>query len=729
MTARHLSPAPSPTTVSVRARGPLPVGCGGHAFGRTWVTLPADAPLLRELERKAADLAIVWPGEPPPQVAPLPAQEAAASAPPAPDPATASPTLPAPVAAPLGPAQAPPPLAAPAPAQQSPAPPKARPAPRPAPPPVEVVAYDPRHASLTHTLWGHALDALRERGHKPAPAEATDLGPGLTLESLLDRLSAAEAGMHMSRTQRALVRAVDGAGTAGPLARADVAIDPGNAAIAPLTPEEHHYHFGAWHPLDPVEKPPALVYLRSGIRSGKTYIAAIGVVKSALTCSMRRPLTSDEIAAGVKPDGPDGLVHALQQGESVRVVFVTPKAEQSKKAFDYVKGAVEAVPWLRKHVVKSTTEMLHLRRPSDGVLVEFVMLAASPRGNNIRSGWLAGAIFDEAAFFDDGDGAAVNLRDNLTAAISRLLPGAQVWLPSSPWSDEGHWHEEHTRAMTRQGQRGASVDLLAFHSSSRRLNPALPSGQEETVEDPLERAREYDAVPVSALSNLFFPQAVLARAINPARTAEAGTDTLQPLPGVYHYAGTDMGFRKNSSALVIGRNESRMVDGRMQDVTVVAYVEERIPPPKQPLVPGDVVRDFAATCTSYGAYSMRGDNSDTPTVREHLEQAAYGVDYDEFNPTMERNAANYTTARSRMANGLVEIPNIPRLVSQLKRVLCKRLPGGRVQVVLPKQGNAHGDIVAALVIMLAQAAEGGAVVGGYQHKWDSYMPRMDSDAL
>lgn len=599
----------------------------------------------------------------------------------------------------------------------------------------EVGTYKNKDAAqVAGSMFGQLAEQLKALGVQPPTTQvAQELGPGLTLERLIDTLAYEGSKFYPSRVQRALVRATDGRSTAGPLAPPTMAANADPAVSAPLSVEEHFYHFGSWSPLGPIAMPPRLVYLRSGIRSGKTKLAAIGVIKSALTCIARRPPTPEEIAAGAEI-GADGLVHALQANETLKVFFVTPKVSQSAAAFNYVVGAIMGSPRLAKCVIKRNTEELRLRRPCDGVEISFRCEAASPQGNNLRSGWLAGAIFDEAAFFDQNDDAAVTLQDNVTAALARLLTGAQIWLPSSPWADDGYWHEEHDKHQKRAAKQGADSEALAFHSSSRRLNPALPVGLEETIADPMERAREYDATPVSAMSDLFFPPGVLALAIDNSRTHSAGTVRLPPIAGIHHYAGVDLGFRENSSTLAIARNVMRVVRGaddipRPVDVATVAYHEELIAPVGKPLVPSDVVGGFGRTCQQYGCASMRGDFHYVDTAIEHLAKLPGNpITYDAWAPTQERTAAMFSRVRELMTEGRISLPNDPRLVSQFKLVLGRKSGGGKFQVVLPRVGRAHCDLVVSAVTALALAAEGASNVlayeSNYDHKVDIGMGRV-----
>lgn len=492
---------------------------------------------------------------------------------------------------------------------------------------------------------------------KAAQAGAA-LGPGLTLERLV---TAPEfAAFNASPAQLAFIRAADGVPLAGVLAD-----------------ERLKFHFGAceW-PDAPVR--PRIIIARTGVRAGKSLLAAMALLKSALTCELRRAPLPNEV-----PDA-DGKV-GVRPGERVRALLVAPIVDLTKTIFAHLTGTMLASPKLRGLIVGEPGKTsVTIRRPSDGVCIEVACVAASPGGTNLRSTWVAGAVFDEADFFDAED-AAVNVDDQIDAVATRLLPGAQAWVVSSPWADEGPFHARFTAAFGKPGLGPA----LAFHSDSRSMNPTLDRTLEESVRqtDPDKASREYDALPVSAGGSAFFPAPVLALAVDEERPMHLG-----PAPGYAHTAGADLGFRKNSSALAIARGE----DG----CAVLVYHDEKRPPPGAPLVPSEVCADFAATCRGYGVESVRGDLHYAEAAREHFGKA--GIVYDEWNPSQSAQAEAFATVRARMAEGKVKLPNDPRLLAQIRAVKSQPVPGGGTRIVLPKQGRAHGDVLMAAVLALAQ---------------------------
>ena len=518
----------------------------------------------------------------------------------------------------------------------------------------------------------------KERAERARAAGVDDEGKAersrfaaLTLESLTtDRDLAC---FPASPVQRAILRAADG------LPFDDLIPDP----------KRREYHFG-----DPGARPsskPRIVVIRSGVRSGKSLLAAIaGLIGGVLRCAFRRPLSPEEIADGAEPDPRDGLV-GVRPGEIVRAPIVAAKKPNTRAVFGHMLSTLHASPVLSKLIVAGSElkESVELRRPSDGRIVLVEMVAPSQRATNIRSNWLAGIVLDEADFFDETEDPAVNLEDHIDACGSRMLPGAQIWLPSSPWSDVGTFHETFTEAFGKPG------DTLAIHSDSRSLNPTLPRAEEEAEyrRDPEKASREYGGIPLPSTGKEFFPKDAVLACINHERSL-----CLPPLQGVTHYGGADLGFRKNSSAIAFARREN----GK----TRLAYYEEKRPEKGKPLKPSEVCESFALSAIAYNCYLVRGDMWSVDTAEEqfpkHKDVKGRSVSYEGFQPTGEITADHFTEFRRLMTEGALELPNDPRLLKMIGDVRQHPLPGGRIHIRLPKHGAAHADVLVAVVLACVQ---------------------------
>lgn len=453
---------------------------------------------------------------------------------------------------------------------------------------------------------------------------------------------------------------------ASPVQRALVSAADGEKPT--LSTELMKSHFGV-STFEPTGRPRMLV-VRGGVRSGKSLLGALvsliyGGLFSDLSC--------------VRP------------GELVRSVVVAPRVKQTAAAFHHVSGTIKESARLKKYLVSDTTETIVMRR-WDGIEVETRLMAASRGGINVRSTWLAGALFDEADFFDAED-AQINLKDNVEAAEHRMVPDAQIWVVSSPWADTGPFHGLFTNHFG-----GMKDGVMSFHSDSRSMNPKLDVDSERKLrrQDPDKASREYDAIPISSSSTDWFPSHVVDAAVNSGRPVHL------PPNDAPTFCGVDLGFTKNSSAIAISRRNKGKV--------VLAYHEERRPPTGDHLKPSVVIGDFARLVKSYRGTLMRGDKHYVATAQEELEKLRSLPDpadrvevvYDEWSPTRDAQTEAFTEFRRLLLEGLAELPDDPVLIRQIKATKQRVLPGGAIQVVLPKHGNAHGDVLMSVVLSMVQ---------------------------
>lgn len=481
----------------------------------------------------------------------------------------------------------------------------------------------------------------------------------------------------VSPVQRALMRAVDG-----------LPVDLSGCASGTHA-ERMRFHFGC--ETLPLGVRPREVIVETGVRAGKTLISGGGILRSSLACRFRRAPEQGEI-----PDA-DGLI-GVREGELVRTPIVGPTLDHCRAAFAAISSLMKGSPVLASMIVKLLTNSLLIRRP-DGreVLIEKVATAAG--GSNLRSTWLAGILFDEADFHG-AETAAENLTAQIQAVRTRMLPGAQIWVASSPWSDASPFHEMHSKAFGFP-----SANALAFHSDSRSMHPSLSKELEATERqiDPVNAAREWDAIPLNFGSTRFFPEDAILKSV--CRVDKDRPAHLPPVEGVRHYSGADWGFSKNSSALAIARTE--------RGVVRLVYHEELQPTKDESLRPKFVVKRFAETAMRYRVRAIISDhylrgilnnefNDFAETIEDSFERSRVPA-RQEWDPNRDAQTELFTELRRRMKDGLVEIPNDLRLLAQLRAITSCPMPGGSVKILMPKQGTAHGDLAMAVALALVAA--------------------------
>ncbi|MDP9001757.1 MAG: hypothetical protein M3O46_16790, partial [Myxococcota bacterium] len=230
--------------------------------------------------------------------------------------------------------------------------------------------------------------------------------PAYTLERLLTHPSA--FGLtSASPLQRAICRIADGLPLGKLADHVDVIAAIGNVSALPQA-----------RPLE--------LLILSGIRTGKSLLAAALAVRAALTCDLSQ----------------------LRPGEPVRVSVVSLTTDLARVVFEHLCGTVTSKPMLRALVVGSpTADTVDLRHPS-GHVVEVKVVAGARAGASLVARWSAGVIFDEAPRMNGEEDGVVNFDDARRAALGRLLTGAQLVSIGSPWAPRGPVYEavqEHWR--------------------------------------------------------------------------------------------------------------------------------------------------------------------------------------------------------------------------------------------------------------------------------------------
>lgn len=521
----------------------------------------------------------------------------------------------------------------------------------------------------TNPLFLALLEAHKKR---EAAALSSSIWQRITAEEFVEASEFCD--VPISPAQRALVRAADG-----------ISVDH-------LDPQDMAYHLGTDGSFAPSRRP-RIVAVRSGRRSGKSLIgSAVSLVLGAMRARMRR-----EPRPGERPER-DGLV-GVRKGELVRGVIVTPRLQQGLGTFQLLSAMVQASPRLGKHLVGDpAAESFKLRR-DDGQEVQIRVLAAAPRGVNLRGGWFVGAVFDEADFFGEED-ASVRLDDQIKALQPALLSDGQMWLTSSPWDESGDFARRHSDAWGNPGE------AVSFHSSSMRMNPTLDAEaiEEDRKKDPDFVSREYDAVPMVSGGDQFFPEAAIVAACT--------RDVLKLEPnGAPHWAGSDPGLRKNSAVIALARHNAGKAE--------LAFYEELIPPRKSKeqaqadiklgippgLAPSQVFTSFARTALGYKAECIKGDQWYEDSAIEHMGsvKSATGdsVYYSTVHDNQTSTALFFTQFRGMLNEGKAILPRDQRLMQQMRDTKVRRGPNGPI-IVLPKTGAAHGDLLKSVVLAMVQ---------------------------
>jgi hypothetical protein len=443
------------------------------------------------------------------------------------------------------------------------------------------------------------------------------------------------------------LRASAGGGSLlSPVAEAIVDAIEGNL-ITTLTPAQHERIFGcAIGKLTP--KRAISYYISAGGRSGKTsrFLTCI-----ALWCAWTVPLPT------------------LSPGEEAFAFITAPKRVLAKRCIKFVSGCVSMSRVLSAAIVKNNVESVLLKRP-DGKLVS---IEVSAKGNlSGRGGTCLFYGVDEAEFFLDT--AAQDLDEQIKGAEQRIVPGGMVGVVSTPFI-EGEGVMQQVIARERGKHEGA---LVIEKVITRELNTSWdPDGIIEKnmrckPGGDLNVDREVYAIPYPRGTKRFFNTKKLREAMSRLANKQL------KIHGVG--AGSDLGFRRDGSGLVIAK--------RYQDMQIDVprmYVER---PTDGPLIPSIVCSNFARIAREHGASAIATDGHYVETMRKHLSDVGLGlID----SPTGREGKLGMFVAAYQVFHDdricLGEMPEDERedLIDQLSRITTKKLPGGGEEIIIPRR--------------------------------------------
>lgn len=400
-----------------------------------------------------------------------------------------------------------------------------------------------------------------------------------------------------------------------------------------------------------------------GARGGKTYLASLRLLHLALTVPLGH----------------------MARGEQAFALFVAPDLRLARQGLRYALGAAQSVPSIGRLLEDVGADGFTLVRP-DGYRVRFEVLPATRGGSAVRGRNLVGAVLDECAFFR-GDDAVVNDVEVYRAIAPRVMPGGQLLIVSTPWTETGLLFDLFT------ANHGHPVTALAAHAPTTLLRDDKHTHsmvERERANDPQNAIREFDACFVpGAGSQLFDPSAFDACVVDDAPLVISRPDHCSIA------AAIDLGLRSDSSALAIV--------ARKASLFALLTVDELRPSKGCPLKPSEVCAAFAKTLDLYGVRRVVSDAHYVESAREHF--GAHGIGVVDAPAGQQGKIDVHMTAKSIIHEGRVLMPPHRRVIEQLKAIRVRPLAGGGLQISSPRRAGAHGDIASAVVLALHAASE------------------------
>jgi hypothetical protein len=399
----------------------------------------------------------------------------------------------------------------------------------------------------------------------------------------------------------------------------------------------------------PPARPVNELWIIAGRRSGKSHVAGLLAVHLSIFSNYR-----------------------LSAGERAVVLIVAPSIPQTKIVFDYAAGAIAASVALSKEVVEITKDEIRFRNNTT------IMTAASvPR--TLRGRSMLAVVIDEAAHLRD-EGAATDAEVYRAVAPAVGASGGLLIGISTPHRRAGLVFERHSRCFGKD-----DPDVLVVQAGSRVLNPGLADAMiaAQRASDPALAASEWDAEFRSDICQLL-DDAVIDAAIDD-RPVE-----LSPVAGTVYRAFVDVGGSGASEfSIAIGHRD--VGRGRL----IVDVVRSTPPGERYNVI--ETVAAYAALLRQYRINEVCGDHYGGSIPAACWRDA----NIRHVRSTFTKNEL-YIEAAGHFLRGLVSLPDMPRLITQL-RLLERRVSAiGKDTVTSGKRADDMANVAAGVVHELAR---------------------------
>jgi hypothetical protein len=406
------------------------------------------------------------------------------------------------------------------------------------------------------------------------------------------------------------------------------------------------------------------------VRSAKSLLAAAMAVRSSQRVDVSR----------------------LRRGEIARFSVVSLDKDKANVVLgEHLIGTIMSSPAMRTLVLEEPKGGALLLRHPTGVPIEVKVVAGKRAGGALVSRWCAGVVFDEAPRMIGSDEGVVNLDDARKAVLSRMLPGAMIMEPGSPWAPFGPVYELYSRHFG-----SPSAACVVVKAPGPDMNPTwwTPERCEEL------KTKDPDSYRTDVLAEFLTPEENLFA----SGLLEACTRTGQPSlpydPLAAYWAAMDPATRGNAWTLVIAtrRGERR----------VIAHAQQWVGSASTPLSPKAVMQEIATVLRAYGLSSVETDRYYVDALVDIARDVDLGttdhpvkfpVSLLQTDLSETDKAQRYLTMRTKFTEGEMELPPVQELLADLRRVKRRATQTG-ISIILPKTGDGrHCDYAPAMMLV------------------------------
>ena len=412
--------------------------------------------------------------------------------------------------------------------------------------------------------------------------------------------------------------------------------------------------------LETMDAPALLALIKAGRQSGKSTAACLAANANA-TC---------------RPD----LDSILPPTDERFVLVVATDQEQARLTIRRCAGMLERSPLGSLIVDRNADQIVFGLRRDDGMR-RVVIRAMPARAAAVRGPSASLVIRDEAAHSQDTGGPA-DEREIVRALDGCLTPfgslGKQIWI-STPNGQSGLFYETF-----QQAEDGLLDSAVTFTASTQAMRPDLPRSYFDAKLAQLGQDgfdQEYAALFVVG-GGQFFDLRGVPLEDGPARP-EDGHSWIAGFDPAFHADRFGVALvgvsREHPGLLVVGRVEGIEPGGRLLSFDRRRAREDRT---------------LSRVSELIEPYSPRivTDQHQADAVRSYF--GRLGVSVKVVHLTGPTQTAAFTSTRTRVMDGSLQLWNQPQLVEELRRVRAR----DSETIVLPRFGGSHCDVASALAL-------------------------------
>lgn len=430
-------------------------------------------------------------------------------------------------------------------------------------------------------------------------------------------------------------------------------------------------------------EPPREVYLLAGIRSGKSLIAAVAAVRSALGCDLS----------------------SLRSSDVPRVSVISLRVDLAHVVFQHLLGIVRGSTALRTLLMREPTSDTVTLRHASGRPVEVAVVAGAKAGGSVVARWSAGLVADEFPRMVGADEGAITFDDARSSVLGRLLPGAQLWGIGSPWAP---WGPAHRVVTEHHGN--PQRDLVVMRATAPQMNPGYWTAERvASLRERDELAYRTDVLGEFATPETSpFPTEVLERQTR---------QTPAELPweaGSYYLAAMDPATRSNGWTLVV-LTRRRASDGGGRRVVLA---RQWMPRHGQPLSPDETLGEISEVLKPYGVGVVFSDQWSLDALADLGHRRGLSI----LQTTLggPHKVALIDQIRSDLVDGQLELAPVREMRDDLQRVRRAVTRQG-LSIELPRTADGrHCDYAAALSVAYANPLRAADEKPEPSHDWDGW---------